>query len=157
MTIDIESRVERARAKFREGYNCAQSVVLAYNDIAGLDDETAAKAAAAFGGGLARMRNVCGCVSGMAMLAGFTTPYAGPLGHSGKSETYRIVQDLAAGYKAETGSIICGELLGLTPMQKDMFTPQASERTPEYYKKRPCEELCGLAARLFGEYLQKQE
>lgn len=154
--IDIEERAEKARRLFKEGgYNCCQAVVLAYNDIFGLDDETAAAVSSGFGGGMGRMREVCGCVSGMVMLAGLMRPASDPSVKEWRTANYSLVQEMAGRFKAINGSVVCKELLGLVPMGSGMAiqkeSPEPSDRTPEYYKKRPCEELVGIAARIVGE------
>lgn len=164
--FNIEERVEKAKRLFKEGgYNCCQAVVLAYNDILGLDDNTAAAISSGFGGGMGRMREVCGSVSGMVILAGLLKPSSDPTDKAGRTANYALVQEVAADFKALNGSIVCRELLGLshsglskselTAGQADIHgipeSPVPSDRTPEYYKKRPCEELVGIAARIIGE------
>lgn len=147
--INIEERVEMAKRLFKEGgYNCCQAVVLAYNDVFGIDENTAAALASGFGGGMGRMREVCGSVSGMVMLAGLVRPSTDPSDKAGRTGNYALVQEVAAEFKALNGSIICRELLGLAPMNE---SPVPSDRTPEYYQKRPCEELVGISARIIGE------
>lgn len=158
-TIDIEERVAKARKLFKEdGYNCCQAVVLAYNDIFGIDDETAASISSGFGGGMGRMREVCGSVSGMIILAGMVSPAADPSDKTGRTRNYALVQDVAAEFIKMNGSIICRELLGLVPMGSRMNgpkeSPEPSDRTAEYYRKRPCEELVGMSARIIGERIK---
>ena len=157
--MDIEERVEKAKRLFKEGgYNCCQAVVLAYNDIFGIDDETAAAMSSGFGGGMGRMREVCGSVSGMVMLAGLIRPATDPTVKDWRTANYALVQDMAGEFKAINGSIVCKELLGLVPMgssqQVPQESPEPSDRTPEYYKKRPCEELVGISARIVGEKIE---
>lgn len=154
--FDLEERVAKAKRLFKEGgYNCCQAVVLAYNDIFDLDDSTAAGISSGFGGGFGRMREVCGSVSGMVMLAGLLSPASDPSDKQGRTRNYALVQDIAAEFKNQNGSIICKELLGLVPMGSGSCTaqesPEPSDRTEEYYKKRPCEELVGISARIIGE------
>lgn len=153
--MNLEERVEKAKRLFKEGgYNCCQSVVLAYNDIFAISDETAATIASGFGGGMGRMREVCGTVSGMVMCAGFIKPASDPSIKTDRTENYALVQELAGKFREINGSIICRELLqGCVPVQKSMESPEPSDRTPEYYKKRPCEELVGISARIVGEKL----
>ena len=163
--IDIEERVAKAKRLFKEdGYNCCQAVVLAYNDVFHLDDKTAASIASGFGGGMGRMREVCGSVSGMVFLSGLLTPADDPSDKSARTANYALVQEVAAEFKAINGSIICRELLGLSgcaPKQVESSdihgipeSPEPSDRTPEYYKKRPCEELVGISARIIGEKIK---
>ena len=163
--INIEERVEKAKRLFKEGgYNCCQAVVLAYNDVFGLGDDTAAALSSGFGGGMGRMREVCGSVSGMVMLAGLLEPATDPKNMAVRAANYSLVQEVAGEFKAINGSIVCRELLGLSPMsaantQQTTSTdihgipesPVPSERTEAYYKKRPCEELVGISARIIGE------
>lgn len=154
MKVNIEERVALARELFTSGYNCAQAVFIAYCDIADMDKHTAAKIAAPFGGGMGRLREVCGAVSGMTMCAGHIAPNSEPNDSANKKLCYATVQELAEKFRAENGAIVCRELLGLT-QQKDNPTP--SERTAEYYKKRPCVEYVASAARIIGEKLNEEE
>lgn len=154
--IDIEERVAKAKRLFKDGgYNCCQAVVLAYNDIFGLDDNTAAAVASGFGGGMGRMREVCGSVSGMTILAGFISPAADPSIKTARTANYALVQEVAEDFRKLNGSILCKELLGLVPMGSGQVppkeSPEPSDRTEVYYKKRPCEELVGISARIIGE------
>ncbi len=149
--IDIEERVKKAKRLFKEGgYNCCQAVVLAYNDVFGLSDETAAALSSGFGGGMGRMREVCGSVSGMVLLAGLLKPATDPSDKAARTGNYALVQEVAGEFKTLNGSIICRELLGITIPE----SPVPSDRTPEYYKKRPCEELVGISARIIGEKIK---
>ncbi len=156
----MESRKERAMELFLQGYNCCQSVVLAYADVLGLDWEQAAKLSASFGGGLARMRYVCGSVSGMSMVAGMLTATADPKNLEQKKENYEIVQKLVKEFVERNGSIMCRELLGLDKEQNPVAeayrtgaTPEP--RTKEYYRKRPCKELIGQACEILEKTLLK--
>lgn len=154
--FNIEERVEKAKRLFKEGgYNCCQAVVLAYNDILGLDDETAVAISSGFGGGMGRMREVCGSVSGMTILAGLMRPASDPTVKDWRTANYALVQEMAGEFKTINGSIVCKELLGLVPMGSSSpapkESPEPSDRTQEYYKKRPCEELVGISARIVGE------
>ena len=153
MKIDIEERVAKAKRLFKEeGYNCCQAVVLAYNDVFGIDDTTAAAMSAGFGGGMGRMREVCGSVSGMIMLAGLIAPATDPSIKVDRTRNYALVQDVAGQFRKMNGSIVCRDLLGLSEeSKKQKESPEPSDRTPEYYKKRPCEELVGISARIIGE------
>ena len=161
--FNIEERVEKARRLFKEGgYNCCQAVVLAYNDVFGIDDAMAAALSSGFGGGMGRMREVCGSVSGMVLLAGLLKPACDPSDKAARTGNYALVQEVAGEFKAMNGSIICKELLGLTggPVAEGKGihgipeSPTPSDRTPEYYKKRPCEELVGISARIIGKKIK---
>ena len=151
MKVNIEERVARARELFTSGYNCAQSVFIAYRDLADMDEQTAATISAPFGGGMGRLREVCGAVSGMTMVAGFLSPSPTADNPAAKKANYALVQQFAESFRAQNGAIVCRTLLGLDHA-KDEPTP--SPRTAEYYKKRPCALLVGDAARIVGEYLE---
>ena len=154
MQVNIEQRSRRARELFLGGYNCAQAVFIAYCDVAAMSEEMAATVAAPFGGGMGRLREVCGAVSGMTMVAGFLSPNPLPNDNENKKQCYATVQSLAEAFRQENGSIVCRELLGLA-QQKDDPTP--SPRTGEYYKRRPCAEYVAIAARIVGEKINSME
>lgn len=143
-------RREKAMALFEEGYNCAQSVFLAFADLHGIDAQTAAALSSSFGGGMGRLREVCGAVSGMFLTLGVLYGYDDPKAKEEKAEHYARIQELAAAFEKENGSIVCRELLGLC-VKKEAPTPEA--RTKEYYQKRPCRELVGDAAELLENYI----
>lgn len=156
--FNIEERVSKAKRLFKEeGYNCCQAVVLAYNDLFGLSDELAASISSGFGGGMGRMREVCGSVSGMVLLAGLISPATDPSIKTSRTRNYALVQDMAASFRELNGSIVCKELLGLVPIGSGApaakESPEPSDRTSDYYQKRPCEELVGISARIVGEKL----
>lgn len=136
-----------AHEYFTSGYNCAQSVIMAYADVFECEAEALATVASAFGGGMGRLREVCGAVSGMAMAAGYIIPAADPNDRTAKSANYALIQEFAEEFRANNGSIICRELLGLSVRKED---PTPSARTAEYYKKRPCAELVAMAAAIVG-------
>lgn len=142
-------RIELAEKLFKEGYNCCQSVVLAYADCFGLDENTAAQLSAGFGGGMGRLREVCGAFSGAVLLAGMKEPFH-VNDYEAKKNMYQLVQDMAADFEEKNGSIVCRELLGLT---KKTDEPSPSHRTQEYYKKRPCAEIVKIAAGIVEAYL----
>ena len=157
---------EKAKELFLEGCNCSQAVFAAYAERYHLDKELALKLSASFGGGMGRMREVCGAVSAMFMVAGMETGQVRPKDPEAKKANYDMVQKLAKRYKEEYGSIICKELLGLVPMpgkeKKDSgsaleaaeFTDTTpAERTEEYYKKRPCLEQIQRACDILDEIL----
>ena len=146
----VEYRSEKAMNNFLSGYTCAQAVLLAFADILDADEKTLAKIASGFGGGMGRLREVCGTVSGMFMVVNLLYGFEIPEGASEKGEHYARIQELAERFRAVNGTIVCRELLGLTEKHSD---PMPLERTSEYYKKRPCKELVGCAARILTEYL----
>lgn len=144
---------ERAGKLFREGYNCSQSVAGAFCEEMGMERDQLFRMASSFGGGMGRMREVCGCVSGMFLVAGYFYGYDDPKAYEEKKELYGRIQELARRFREENGSIICRELLGLDG--KDC-SPVPGQRTEEYYKKRPCGELAAFAARMLAEYMEEQ-
>lgn len=144
---EIEQRVEKAVTLFKQGFNCSQSVFAACADIYGIEDETLAlRLSASFGGGIGRMRQTCGAACGMFMLAGLQNGSITPHDIGGKKQNYALVQNLAAQFKAENGSLICAELLGIMPKPQEP-TPEA--RTEAYYQKRPCVDMVANAVRIF--------
>ena len=149
MSIDYAARAE---ALFREGYNCAQAVFLAFA-MERMNREEAARLASALGGGLAGMRTVCGAISGAAMAYGLLRGYSDPGDKQGKAEVYEAVREMAEAFEKINGSIICRELLGLDKNVK--FVPP-SERSNEYYQKRPCPRLCACSAGILAKYLENQ-
>ena len=144
-----------AKNYFENGYNCSQAVVLAFCEDFGLEKETAAMIAAPFGGGIGRLREVCGTFSGINMILGLAEGKNTQANRSKKTELYKDVQALAEKFKADNGSIICRDLLNLRIKSKDNPTP--SERTDEYYKARPCSELCRYAADLLEQFLAENK
>ena len=133
---------------FMQGYNCAQAIAVGFCDVTGLDKEFAAKMASSFGGGMGRLREVCGAVSGMLMVAGLVYGYAVPGDDRVKKEHYARVQALAGAFRAEAGSIVCREILKNPPTD-----PTPSPRTEEYYKTRPCVRMVYLAGKVLDAYL----
>lgn len=148
------SKGDIAKQNFMNGYNCSQAVLLAFCEDFGLEKETALKISEPFGGGMGRMREVCGTVTGMFMVIGLAMGNDNSKDNTTKKNVYKSVQELAAKFKEDNGSIICRELLGLQKTNKESYVP--SERTTEYYKKRPCPELCKYAADILEEYLKKE-
>ena len=140
---------QKAMNYFYEGYNCCQAVVLAFHKELGMDKETALKLASSFGAGMGGLREVCGAVSGMFMVAGLKQGYTGAKDMDGKQAHYRLIQELADAFKQQHSSIICRELLGA--QEAAQKNPQA--RTDAYYKKRPCGELVGCAAEIVAKKL----
>ena len=154
---DIDKRVERAVDYFMAGYGCCQSVVAAFADLYGLDDLLAKKVAAGFGGGVGRMRMMCGAVSGIVILTGLDCGQTEGSDREGKSACYKVVQELLAQSKQANGSLICAEILGFQGHEKAACSYVASERTAEYYKSRPCVAKVESAARIFADYLKQKQ
>lgn len=149
------SKGDIAKQNFMNGYNCSQAVLLAFCEDFGLEKETALKISEPFGGGMGRMREVCGTVTGMFMVLGLAMGNSDAKDGSTKKNVYKSVQELAEKFKQDNGSIICRELLGIQKANKESYVP--SERTNEYYKKRPCPELCKYAADILEEYLKEED
>lgn len=147
------TRKEAAMANFMHGYNCTQAVVLAFADMVDLDREQLLRLSSSFGGGMGRLREVCGTVSGMLIVAGLLYGYDGPESGEVKNSHYRRVQTLAGEFEKRYGSIVCRELLGLN-VKHD--TPESAPRTPDFYKKRPCCELAGAAAEILESFIREQ-
>jgi C_GCAxxG_C_C family probable redox protein len=154
--LELETRVQRAVENFMAGYGCCQSVVAAFADLYGLDEVMAKRIAAGFGGGVGRLRMMCGAVSGIVMLVGLDCGQTEGGDREGKSACYKVVQDLLSQSKAENGSLICAEILGLKGYQKAQNSYVASPRTAEYYKTRPCAAKVESAARIFANYLREK-
>lgn len=155
MRKELEKRVDQAVDNFMQGYGCCQSVVAAFADLYGLDETMAKRVAAGFGGGVGRMRMMCGAVSGIVMLVGLDCGQTEGSDREGKSACYKVVQELLARSKADNGSLICAELLGLKePVPPGQYI--ASERTAEYYKRRLCPAKVESAARIFAQYLDEK-
>lgn len=154
MNENITKRAEAARKNFLSGYGCAQSVLLAYADLTGLDEKTLARLGSSFGGGMGRLREVCGAVSGAFAVLGFLCGYDDPADKEGKSRHYADVRELARRIteKSGSGSIICREILAGRNIPNEAGG-EAEARTPEYYHKRPCSELVYIAAEALGEML----
>lgn len=162
-----------AKEYFLKGYNCSQAVLLAFSDLTGLDEKVAVKLASSFGGGMGRMREVCGTVSGMFMVLGLLYGYdaASPNADEEKKVHYARVQELARRFREEMGSIICRDLLAnhakaleaekkgqdeqIEAMRSDASVP--TPRSEAYYKKRPCAEISARAASILEEYIKEIE
>jgi len=148
-----EQRIEKAIELFKSGYNCSQSVVAAFADMYGFTQEQALRMAASFGGGIGRMRETCGAACGMFLLAGLETGAVDAKDREGKGRNYRIVQEMAAEFKAENGSLKCADLLGLNNNSKISNVPE--KRTENYYSKRPCAKMVETAARIWCKKLDE--
>ena len=143
-------REYQAAKLFTEGYNCAQAVIMVYSDLIGLDEKLCARLSSSFGGGMGRMREVCGAVSGMLMVAGILYGYDDPKATTAKRELYAQVQTMAGQFREEMGSIICRDLLKNPPAD-----PNPSPRTAEYYSSRPCARMVATAAKILDDYIEK--
>ena len=140
----------KAAELFLNGYNCAQAVAVAFSDLTGLDEKFSAKLASSFGGGMGRMREVCGAVSGMLLVLGLLYGYDTPGDDAGKKEQYAVVQQLSGKFREQVGSIVCREILKNPPSD-----PNPSPRTAEYYAKRPCARMVLTAAAILEDYIKE--
>ena len=139
----------QAAQLFLDGYNCAQAITVAFSDVTGLDKDFSARMASSFGGGIGRLREVCGAVSGMVMVAGILYGYDANSEESAKKEHYTLVQELAGKFREEVGSIVCRDILKNPPSD-----PNPTPRTEEFYKKRPCTRMVMVAAKILDDYIQ---
>jgi C_GCAxxG_C_C family probable redox protein len=152
--IDIKVRTEQAVENFKNGYNCSQSVAMAYADLYPVDMETIKQVSGSFGGGMGRLREVCGAVTGAFMILGMEYPASDPTDKAVKSANYAAVQRTALQFKEKMGSYICADLLKVDRYPQD---PNPEDRNSAYYAKRPCAYCVAVAAELLGKELMKSE
>ncbi len=150
----METRALKAKDLFMEGYNCAQSVLCTYCEETGMDFDEAVKLASSFGGGMGRLREVCGAVTGMFMIAGLKYGYTSPNDDETKAKHYELIQSLAKRFKAENGSIICRDLLELGEAEQG---PVPDKRTADYYQHRRCAQLIENAGKLLDELIKNKK
>lgn len=156
METDKKDRIQRAVELFMQGYGCCQSVVCAFADLYGLDEEMAFRIAAGFGGGVGRMRMMCGTVSALVILAGLERGQTRGEDREGKMACYQLVRELLETFKQRNGSIICADLLQMQGVKAETNTAQPDERNAEYYRVRPCARKVESAARVFAEFLSNR-
>ena len=142
------NHAEYAAQLFLQGYNCAQAVAVAFCDVTGMEEKHTAKLASSFGGGMGRMREVCGAVSGMLMVAGVLYGYDAADDEEMKKAHYALVQNLAGQFREQVGSIVCREILKNPPSD-----PAPTPRTEEFYKLRPCARMVYIAAEIMDAYI----
>ncbi len=147
-----DARACKAKEYFLRGYSCSQSVLLAFKDEVGLEEDKILKLASSFGGGIGGQREVCGALSGMLMAAGLLYGYSGPKDYKSKAEHYALVKELSRRFRESNGSIICRVLLGLEEGQM----PAPQRRTAQYHKKRPCAEFVFEAAKIMSDYIAER-
>lgn len=149
------SHIEKAKELFKQGYNCSQAIVGAFADEIDIDFDTAVKMASSFGGGMGRMREVCGAVSGMFMVLGLKYGYISPDDRAGKVEHYARIQETAKLFKDKNGSIVCRDLLkNLSPDT----TPIPTERDENFYlTRKTCLDVVGDAAEILDNYINQQK
>lgn len=161
--VNTEEIVAKAVNLFKQGYNCSQSVAMAFSERYGISEALMSRLGASFGGGIGRMRETCGAACGMFLLAGLEVDDCGSTPSPElKAKNYKVVQHLAEQFRKENGSLLCKELLGLTKKREDgtsaevkiVATPEA--RTEEYYKKRPCVYMVESAVRIYCKYLEER-
>ncbi len=145
-----EDHAETACRYFRDGMNCAQSVLAAFTDVTGMDKGFAMKLSSSFGGGMGRLREVCGTCSSMFMIAGILYGLGEGFTYEEKAEHYKRIQELASQFKEVHGTIICRELLKTL---KVTSTPEPEKRTEQYYKVRPCVRFVRTAAEILDRYI----
>lgn len=149
------TRADKAKQYFLNGYNCAQAVAMAFADLMDMDEYTAARLTSGFGGGVGRMREVCGSVSGMAFVMSSLYGYGDAAETENKKQLYGEIQQLAEEFRAQNGSIVCRELLGLSHKGPDSPVPEP--RTAQYYQKRPCHELVRCSADILERYIESRQ
>lgn len=143
------TRGEIAKSYFERGYNCSQAVFLAFNDLMNIDEATATRLLAGFGGGFGRMREVCGAVSGMTAVISYFRACTDPTDHEQKKALYLLIQGAMNEFREINGSYICRELLGANADS----SPSPEPRTEHFYKKRPCGEIVKCAAEIAEKYI----
>ena len=146
---------EKASELFLQGYNCSQSVFAAFAYRFGIDDETALKISAGLGGGVGRLREVCGAVSGAAMVIGSLVSATQADDEENKKRNYELVREFTDRFTARNESIICRNLLALSASIVESAKPDS--RTAEYYKKRPCVELVECAAKILEDLIEENK
>lgn len=161
MEIDVQERVASARAYFMEGCSCSQSVVLAFQDVLGVDEPVLRRLSIGLGAGVGRLREVCGTVGAMAMIAGTIARPEGKDNRQQKSDAYAIVQQLAGEFREKNGTIVCRELLAARAEKNKARAVLADnshvpeERTEEYYRSRPCLGIVECSTKIIAEYIAK--
>ena len=148
------TRAEKAEKYFYEGYACSQSVALAFVDLTNVSFSDMSKLSLPLGGGVARLRQTCGAITGMALIIGLLFSDSEP-SENNKLAIYERVRVLTDRFIAERSTINCKELLEKASLEVEVGgVPEA--RTSEYYKKRPCASIVYLAAKILEEYLEKE-
>ena len=148
------SRADETERLFREGYCCSSAVFAAFADVIGMTTDQAAKLACPFGAGFGGLREVCGAVTGMTMLAGYLLDCPEPNNQACKKALYGKIKPMCHAFEETEGSLICRELLGL---KKGEELQEPAVRTEEYYRSRPCVRACRRAAQIAEQYLLNGE
>lgn len=144
---------EIAEKLFVSGHNCAQAVFCAFSDVTGIDDVTGVKLMSSFGGGMGKLREVCGACSGAFAVAGLLFGSDDPNDHKAKSEHYALIRRIAEEFKSLHGTYNCGELMDGIANAKGS---DPAKRTPEYYKTRPCCRFVGDAAEILDRIIAEK-
>jgi C_GCAxxG_C_C family probable redox protein len=147
---EIEDRTTRAVGFFKEGYNCSQSVVMAYADYFPFEIETLKRLSAPFGAGMGRLREVCGAATGMFMVLGMVKPASDPIDLNAKTANYEAVQRTASAFKQKLGSFICADLLKISREPQSVIP---NDRNAAYYAERPCALCVAVGAEILGKEL----
>ena len=147
-----KTRKQIAIDYFKEGYNCSQSVVMAFEDVLTIDAKELCKIASPFGGGISRMRETCGAVSGMVLVLGNLIGYSTPEMGAKKQELYEKTQKILKIFESRYGSLTCRRLLNLNVVHDD---PKPSKRDHSFFMNRPCPELIGGAAEILESFLKE--
>jgi C_GCAxxG_C_C family probable redox protein len=145
-----DTKAEKARGYFDQGFNCAQAVFVAFAEEMGLDQATALRLSSSFGGGMGGLREVCGAVSGMFMVMGMLKGYDRPDDPEAKKRHYQKLQQMAAQMSEQHGTLICRDLLRQSQIKA---APVPAERGAAYYAKRPCARYVETCATLLEDAL----
>lgn len=156
LSPELEARVRKSVDYFMEGFGCCQSVIAAFADIYDMDEKTALRIGAGFGGGVGRLRMICGAVSGIVTLVGLHCGSTNGDDSKGKANCYKVVQDLLDIFKQKNGSVICADLLAQSNCTPATDTHVPDERNSHYYSTRPCARKVEDAARIFAEFLMEE-
>ncbi len=152
MAIDMETRIEKAREYFLAGYNCAQAVSAPFYDLIGMDEKTVLRMASSFGGGFGRLRELCGVLSGIGLIAGILYGDLDPADDSTKAAHYALIQEYTEKFRSINGSIVCRHLLD-TPDTR----PWPDARTAEYYSTRPCARFVDDGVRILCQLIDSKQ
>lgn len=153
LSTEMEARVRKSVDYFMQGFGCCQSVAAAFADLYGMDENTALRIGAGFGGGVGRLRMICGAVSGIVTLAGLQCGSTDGNDSEGKANCYKVVQELLETFKQQNGSVICADLLAQSNCHAATDTHIPDKRDTHYYSTRPCARKVEDAARIFAEYI----
>lgn len=152
--IDKQKKIEKARDLFLSGFNCAQAVAAAFAAELGMDEKTALRLASGFGGGVGGTRHVCGAVSGMCMVASSVLGYDEADETEGKKYLYATIQRMVAQFTEQYQAVDCRDLLKRNGIQAKA---EPSERTPEYYRTRPCVRYVEACAAIVCDMLSEEK